>query len=85
MSDDSLLWNAPRPPPRKPRKGEPLFAMTKEGHRINCELHGHGEYGWEARFLRNGELFTGRRFDTRTQAVQWAELERNAMMRDDWS
>ena len=42
-------------------------------------LRYHGEFGVEAQILRDGQLFAGRRFDTRALAVQWAELERQAL------
>jgi hypothetical protein len=38
-----------------------------------------GEWGVEAQFYRNEEFLIGRRFDTRALAVQWAELEREAI------
>jgi hypothetical protein len=63
-------------PARKSRPAEPLWTIRKGDHMIACELLYHGEYGVEAQFLRDGEWFSGRRFDTRAQAVQWAELER---------
>ncbi len=85
MTDDSLLWTHKPSPPAKPRPGEPLFTLTRDGHRLDCELRYHGEYGVEARFLRDGELSIGRRFDTKALAVQWAELEREAWQREGWT
>lgn len=58
--------------------------MLRNGtHSVTCELRGHGEYGWEAQLLRDGELFVGRRFDTHALAVQWADLERQALERSE--
>jgi hypothetical protein len=62
--------------PRKPRPAEPLFSFQRGSRLICCELRYHGEFGVEAQFLKDGELFFSRRFDTRAQAVQWAEIER---------
>lgn len=45
----------------------------------SCELHVHGEWGVEAKILRDGALVIGRRFDLRALALQWAELERTAI------
>ena len=52
---------------------------------MDVVLRYHGEYGVEALFLRDGELFYGRRFDTRALAVQWAEQERDALGREGWT
>ena len=79
MSNDALLWNAPPPPARKPKPGEPLWALRKDGVTWDAELRDHGEYGVEAQILLQGELVIGRRFDTRALAVQWAEEERKAI------
>jgi hypothetical protein len=70
-------------PARQARPGEPLWAFRSGDHTIACELHYHGEYGVEAQFLRDGELLIGRRFDSRALAVQWAELERDAIEKGD--
>jgi hypothetical protein len=52
----------------------------RRGHdRFVCELRDHGGYGVEAQFFLNEEFFTSRRFDRRSLAVRWEELERNAI------
>ena len=82
MDSKALLWNSPRPPARLPRPGEPLFAFVRASDQapMACELRFHGEsWGWEAQFFDRGEFLIGRRFDTRNQALQWAELERQAI------
>ena len=84
VSDDELLWTHQAPPMPKRRPGELLFALTRGDHRIACELRYHGEYGVEAQFSRDGELIIGRRFDTRAQAVQCAELEGGDLRRQGW-
>jgi hypothetical protein len=45
----------------------------RDHDRFACELRYQGEWGVEAQFLKNEELLIGRRFDTREQAVRWAE------------
>jgi len=35
MSDDSVSWMHKPPPPAKPRPGEPLFTLTRDGHDID--------------------------------------------------
>jgi hypothetical protein len=49
---------------------------------MTCELRFHGDsYGWEAQFLERGALAYARGgFVTRALAVQWAEIERDAML-----
>jgi hypothetical protein len=85
VSDDELLWNAPPPTRCKPAPAEHVWTM-RVGHRIaECQLHSHGEYGWEARFNRDSDLFSGRRFELKAQALQWAELARQALEREGWT
>jgi hypothetical protein len=86
MTDDprTLLWDAPPPPPRQPRPGEPLFEFIRasDHKRIVVELRFNGEsYGWEAQLLEDGiDLFYSRGvFPTRALAMQWAEQERDAI------
>jgi len=82
MDDDRALpWNAPPPPPRQPKPGEPLFEFVRATDRrwIVVELRFNGEsYGWEAQLLEDGiDLFVAHgQFPTRALAVQWAEVER---------
>jgi hypothetical protein len=87
MPDDSLLWNHVPPPDRQRRPGELLleFRRASDSTPMSCELRFNGEsYGWEAQFFERGELIYSRgRFVTRALAVQWAELERRALGRDN--
>jgi hypothetical protein len=87
MTNPALLWNAPRPPKREPVPGELLFALRREpdGARLHCELRSQGEFGVEAQFFSNGEFSYSRRFDTKAQALQWAELERDAHIRKGYA
>ena len=71
--------------PAAPRPGEPLWTIHRGDRRIRCELRFHHEFGVEAQILGDGELMIGRRFDTKRQAVQWADLERAALERDGWA
>jgi hypothetical protein len=50
----------------------------------SCELRYQGEYGVEAQFFHDGTFFSGRRFETKAQALAWAELERNEMEKEGW-
>ena len=75
MVDDSF-WTCNPAPRCRPRQGELLWSVRKDGVTWSAELRYHGEYGVEAQILRNGELSIGRRFPLKMQAVRWAEGER---------
>jgi hypothetical protein len=63
-----------------------LCRRTKKSPLIaECELRYHGEYGVEAQFFHNGTFFSGRRFDTKAQALEWAELERETFQKEEWT
>ena len=76
MTDDTP-WYSPnhQPPVRQPRAGELLWEISRAAHVHTCELRDHGGFV-EAEILKDGDLGIGKRFDTRAQAVQWAELVR---------
>ena len=80
-----MLWNSLPPPKVKPRPGEPVWTMRKGSKLAECELRYHGEYGVEAQFFRDGTFFSGRRFDTKTQALAWAKFEREALEKQGWT
>lgn len=89
MSDEPFY--SPKASPRAARvarPGELLFEFVRGGGaRMACELRFHGEsFGWEAQFLRRGELvFSRGAFVTKAAAVQWAEQERKAIeTADGW-
>ena len=64
MSDNRPFYAPNRKPaaPQQPKPGELLFSFRRrDGVTIACELRFHGEsYGWEAMFLRDGELVYSR-------------------------
>lgn len=84
MPNDALLWNAPPPPPRKPRPAEHVWSMRKNGKQVDAELRGHGEYGWECQFLYDGELAYGRRWTMRADALAEAEAKRRELEGEGW-
>jgi len=65
--------------------GEALWTLTKDGKRFRCELRSHGKYGWEVQFLDDEEFVDGRRFAMRSQAVDWANLEREEHLGEGWT
>ena len=85
MSDEPFYSPTYRPPPRKPKPGEPLWELRKDHQTWSAELRVHGEWGVEAQILKDGELVIGRRFPTRAAATKWAEQERSAIEKGtDW-
>jgi hypothetical protein len=62
---------------------EPLWSLQQDGRTLSCILRYHGKAydGIEAQILSDGEMFVGRRFDTKELALQWAYLEREAATR----
>jgi len=64
---------------------ESLWTLTKDGKRFRCELRSHGKYGWEVQFLDDEEFVDGRRFAMRSQAVDWANLERAEHEGEGWT
>jgi hypothetical protein len=83
-------WFAPGhvPPPAAPstKPREHIWSLrssAREGaHRIDCELMGHGEYGWECLLLKEDEWFYWRRFHTRGEALIEAEETKARYLRD---
>ena len=78
MVDDGV-WYAPsarKPPARQARAGEVVWEVSRAPNVHSCELRDHGGFGVEAQILRDGELVIGKRFDTRAQALHWADLVR---------
>jgi hypothetical protein len=84
MNPKAMLSTAP-PPTREPALTQTLWALTKNGKRFTCELRSHGKYGWECQFLEDEELVDGRRFAMRSQAVDWANLERDEHQAEGWT
>ncbi len=82
---DALLWNAPKPPARKPRSLEPLWSMRKDGRQIDCGLLGHGEFGWECQLLQDGGWYYGRHFITRAPALLDAREIRADLEQKGWT
>ncbi len=69
---------APAPRPRVP--GEPLFSFRLPDHRqVDVELRTDA-WGVDVQILIAGAFSHSHRFETRDLAVQWAELERAAML-----
>jgi hypothetical protein len=84
MSDDALLWNTPKPPPRAAQPGERLWSMTKTGKRVDAELRIHTGVGVECQFLVDGELAEGRLWANRTDALAAADAKRRELERRGW-
>jgi len=70
-----------------PAPGERLFDFRSDRDCYACELRYHREYGVEARFLLNGDLYIARTFQDQPDlhmsakqlAIAWADQQRMAM------
>jgi hypothetical protein len=68
------------------KPGERLFEFGKGSDHYACELRLHGEWGVEAQFILNGDLYIAQTFRdqpdlgirARDPAIAWAEQERKA-------
>lgn len=58
--------------------------MRKDVRRIDCELRGHGKYGWECQFLKDGEFLYGRIWTLRAQALAEADEKRQELEHRGW-
>lgn len=69
----SLRSPSQRPPvrPRTPR--EHVWSMRRNDKRYDCDFVGHGEYGWEVLFSREGEWFYCHQLQTRALAEAKAD------------
>jgi hypothetical protein len=83
-TDTPCTWGGPRLPARQSRPAEPLWSMRKDGHQLDAQLRGHGEYGWEVQFLNDGEFYAGRRFNRHAQAVAHGDEIRRDLERKGW-
>jgi hypothetical protein len=76
----ALLWNPPKPEPKKPKPGEPTGTLHRGADQMRAELRYRGDDGVEAQVLKNGELRSARLLPTRALAVQWAEQQRGWLL-----
>lgn len=79
MTDEPFYTPGKKPPaPRQAKPGELLFEFYAELRRktYRCELRDHGKYGIEAQFLDPVDLAISHRFETREEAIAWAEQTR---------
>ena len=60
-------------------KAVPLWTLQLAGHRIDAELVGQGEYGWELRLLRDGKVYASERFTLHAEAVAFGEQLRHEL------
>jgi hypothetical protein len=88
MSDEPFYSPKAKPAPlRRRRPGERLFEFRKGSDHYVGELRYHGEFGVEAQFLLNGDLYIARTFQDqpdfnitgRELAVAWATQQRTLL------
>jgi len=66
------------------RKGEHVWSLAKDGHRIDVELLDQSDAGMELRTLKDGEWCSGRRFSDREAALRHAERNRIDLATKGW-
>ena len=84
MNQDWVLPDHVAPAMRKARAGEPVWTLTRGAKRLTCRLRYHGEYGVEALTLLDGELYMGRRFDTRAAALDETQIMHAQCIAHGW-
>lgn len=67
------------------RPAERLWTLRKAGRQITCELRRHGEFEWETQLLRDGEFYTGGRFNLKQPAVAHADVLRRDLEAEGWT
>jgi hypothetical protein len=83
MSDEPPFYapNRTPPAPRQPHPGEHLWTIQKYGHRLDCELRDHGNWGVEVQIYREQEFLYGRRWPTRELALEEADDQKATYLR----
>ena len=79
VNKGAMLWNAPRPKPREPAPGEPLWVIERDGKRIDCEIRNEREAGAELQVFVNRGFRSGRLYSSRAAALAAAESLRMRM------
>ena len=64
-------------------RGELLCEFERDNRRYRVELRNHELWGIEAQIFQDELFLRGRRFYTRELAVQWAQRERAALLRNE--
>ena len=80
MQADDDLWFSPLLKTARgvPREPEALWEVRSPDHHTwSVLLRYHGEWGVEAQIYRDGNFVIGWRFNTKAEAVAWAEAERS--------
>jgi hypothetical protein len=83
-TDPRLLSNAPAFPTRVARPGERLWSMCHGIQQIDAELRSHGDDACELQLLRDGDFYSGRRFNGRAQAMAHGEKIRQDLTARGW-
>ncbi len=84
MTNERLLWNAPRPAAREARAGERLWSAIKDERRIASELR-EFRLGSEVQLLLNDEFYGGRFYRSREWALQAADACAEGLRHAGWS
>jgi hypothetical protein len=83
MGDEPFYAPNRKPPPPPPRRpNEHLWAIRKDGRRLDGELRDHGEWGVEVQVFREGEFLYGRRWATRALSLEEADKQKARYLRE---
>jgi len=72
-----------RPP--RPRPGERLWSLIKDGRQIDCELRPGAADTWDCQFFDEDWLISGRRCASRTDALKHAAEQRRRLLEQGWT
>jgi hypothetical protein len=56
-------------------------SIQKDGHRLDCELSDHGDWGVEVQIYRQRQFLYGRRWPTRELALEEADDQKATYLR----
>src|ERR1700680_1700861 len=82
MSDEPFYAPNRTTAPRQRQPGEHLWAVRKDGRQLDCELRDHGAWGVEVQVYREREFPFGRRWATRALALEEADEQKAAYLRE---
>ena len=85
MTDGHFGTREAQIPERVHRPAERLWTLRKAGRQITCELRRHDEFEWETQLLRDGEFYTGGRFNLKQPAVAHADVLRRDLEAKGWT
>ena len=84
MHDHTYWMYQPVKQTRTSVPGEHHWTLRKDADRADCEFRTTIDAGCELQLFKNGEIVTGQLFKTRAMAEQWADHQRERLIRQGW-